>query len=182
MRIWQKGTTIISVVGVRQPICPWGGGCHYVTITHDAFDHIAQEPLVLTSGVHQSMYGWQAGGRHLTRMLSCFSTYPVWCCFFFIYSTVRSKINSVRNNLRNLFWKYLDELQLLDGDSYVQGNYTLERNGISNDISNAVNILDNVIEQVYKAPLFLDHMLDFQWLLNCQVNEIDHRNRGVLKI
>ena len=95
---------------------------------------------------------------------------------------MRSRINSVRNNLRNLFWKYLDELQLLDGDNYVQGNYSSERDEISNDISNAVNTLDNVIEQIHKAPLFLDHMLDFQWLLNCQVNRIDHRNRGVLKI
>ena len=103
-------------------------------------------------------------------------------CFFFMCSTVRSRINTVRNNLRNLFWKYLDELQLLDGDSYVQGNYSSERDGISDDISNAVSTLDNVIEQVHKAPLFLDHMLDFQWLLNCQVNQIDHRKRGVLKI
>ena len=78
-------------------------------------------------------------------------------------------MNSVRTDIRNLFWEYLDELQLLDGDSYVQGNYSVSRNGINNDISNAVNTLDNIIEQVHEAPVFLNHMIDFQWLLNCQV-------------
>ena len=42
-----------------------------MTTTHDALDHTVHAPQVLTSGGHQSMYSWQAGGTHPTGMCSC---------------------------------------------------------------------------------------------------------------
>ena len=41
-----------------------------MTITHDALHLTVHALQVLTSGGHQSMYRWQAGGTHPTGMRS----------------------------------------------------------------------------------------------------------------
>ena len=87
-----------------------------------------------------------------------------------IFSYAQDQMGTARTRLNSLFWEYLDDFRLLDGDAYVQGNYSIERNSIRNTIRNAVTRLDDTIEKVYEAPLFLNHLLDFQWLLHCQVN------------
>ncbi len=80
-----------------------------------------------------------------------------------------SDLQSERNQIDTLFWTYLDNLVVLDGDIYVQGNYTNKRNSIRNDLKNLVTSLDNIIEKIMEVPQFIDDVLDFQWLLNCQV-------------
>ncbi len=80
-----------------------------------------------------------------------------------------SDLLSERNQIDTLFWTYLDNLVVLDGDIYVQGNYTNKRNSIRNDLKNLVTNLDNIIEKIMEVPQFIDDVLDFQWLLNCQV-------------
>ena len=80
-----------------------------------------------------------------------------------------TELRSERNSIDTLFWTYLDNLVVLDGDIYVQGNYTIQRNSIRNDLRNLVTRLDGIIEKIMEVPQFIDDVLDFQWLLNCQV-------------
>ena len=81
-------------------------------------------------------------------------------------------MSTVRNQLKDLYWKYLDGFQLLDGDTYLQGNFSNDHNNIKNNIESAVTTLNSITETVNQAPLFLDHLLDFQWLLHCQASKI----------
>ena len=57
-------------------------------------------PLLMPSGDHQNKYGWQAGGMHPTRLLSCYFCF--WerlkiICFvlFFIFRTCFAKMELV---------------------------------------------------------------------------------------
>lgn len=71
------------------------------------------------------------------------------------------------------FWTYLDGLAVLDGNILFQGNYSGSRYVINRDFNDIVDDLDANINDIHESPLFVDHLLDFQWLLHCQVREID---------
>ena len=54
------------------------GGYHWRPVQTCSFGLTVQIPhMVLTSGGHQSMYGWQVGGMHPTGRLSCVTYF---CC------------------------------------------------------------------------------------------------------
>ena len=64
----------------------WGMGTH---------PQACDPPLLTPNGYHQNKYGWQAGGMHPTRLLSC--DFCIWerlkiiCVVFFYFQNLFCK-------------------------------------------------------------------------------------------